>query len=463
MNAVAESFAGATRIVPLNEVVEINPRFDRNALSDDLEVSFVAMASVETGTGRLDATTVRRFGEVKKGYTIFHEGDVLFAKITPCMENGKMAVARDLRNGIGCGSTEFHVLRPKPGVDANYVYHFVSSARFRREAAHHMTGAVGQKRVPAAFLEDCKIPLPNLGDQRRIVAELEKQISRLDEAVASLGKVKAGIKRYRTAVLKAAVEGQLVPTEAELARREGRKFETAEELRARALQQRRSAWSGRGKCREPIGANPRLLNALPEGWVWTTVDEVTSLVTSGSRGWGEFYSDQGVLFIRAQDIKTDAVVFADVARVNVPAGAEGTRAFVGAGDVLVTITGANVTKSALVSTLDELAFVSQHVALLKFALHDLSPFVFSWIVSPANGRKTLEKWAYGAGKPGLSLEQMRALPIALPPLNEQRRIVAEVDRRLSIVREFETEIDANHERAQALLQAVLRHAFTARR
>ncbi len=138
---------------------------------------------------------------MKKGYTVFREGDVLFAKITPCMENGKMAVARGLRNGVGCGSTEFHVLRARPGVDPHYVYHVVSSDRFRAEAAHHMTGAVGQKRVPTAFLEQCEIPVPDLDEQRRIVAELEKQFSRLDEAVANLKRVKANLKRYEDARL----------------------------------------------------------------------------------------------------------------------------------------------------------------------------------------------------------------------------------------------------------------------
>jgi type I restriction enzyme, S subunit len=222
VSVATEPVATEAPVVPLTEAVELNPRPERGALSDDLEVSFVPMAAVEAATGRMDASAVRPFGEVKNGYTVFREGDVLFAKITPCMENGKMVVARGLRNGVGCGSTEFHVLRPRPGVDPHYVYHFVSSARFRAEAAHHMAGAVGQKRVPAAFLEQSEIRLPKLDEQRRIVAEIEKQFSRLDEAVANLKRVKANLKRYKAAVLKAAVEGRLVPTEAELARREGK-------------------------------------------------------------------------------------------------------------------------------------------------------------------------------------------------------------------------------------------------
>lgn len=189
------------RLVPLSEAVAVNPKIDRTLLADDMPVSFVPMAAVGAADGSIDASTVRPYAEVKKGYTHFRENDVLFAKVTPCMENGKMAVARNLKNGMGFGSTEFHVLRPREGVDPHYVYHFVSSQTFRKEAARHMTGAVGLRRVPSAFLESAEIPLPALVVQREIVAELEKQFSRLDEAVANLQRVKANLKRYERATI----------------------------------------------------------------------------------------------------------------------------------------------------------------------------------------------------------------------------------------------------------------------
>ena len=227
----------------------------------------------------------------------------------------------------------------------------------------------------------------------------------------------------------------------------------------RILDERRAKWAGRGKYKLPVSPFKDGLSDLPDGWTWATADQLAYLITSGSRGWGDFYSDTGVLFIRAQDIKTDALNLPDAARVDVPIDAEGTRSSVSEGNILVTITGANVTKSALVPALGELAFVSQHVALMKLCMPETAAFAFNWIISPANGRKTLESWAYGAGKPGLSLEQVRALPIALPPLAEQTRIVAEVDRHLSIIREVEAEVDANLKRAQALRQATLAKAF----
>ena len=143
-----------------------------------------------------------------------------------------------------------------------------------------------------------------------------------------------------------------------------------------------------------------------------------------------------------------------------PDNAEGGRSSVSANDILITITGANVTKSALVPALSEVAFVSQHVALLKLAFEDTAGFIFNWIVSPANGRKTLESWAYGAGKPGLSLEQVRELRVPLPPLAEQHRIVAEADRRLSLIRVAEAQVAANLARAQRLRQSILQAAFS---
>ncbi|MFZ2628352.1 MAG: restriction endonuclease subunit S, partial [Rugosibacter sp.] len=270
------------RVISLREAVELNPKPDRSMLTDDTEVSFVPMAAVEAASGRMDASTIRRYAEIKKGYTHFRDGDVLFAKITPCMENGKMAVAHSMRNGIGLGSTEFHVLRAREGVDPHYVYHFVSSGRYRSEAAHHMTGAVGQKRVPLAFLERSEIPLPDIGEQRRIVAEIEKQFSRLDEAVSGLQRVKANLKRYKAAILKAAVEGRLVPTEADLARREGRSSETGAQLLHRILETRRSQWQGKGKYKEPAAPDTTDLPELPEGWVWANCDAIVFGIEAGA-------------------------------------------------------------------------------------------------------------------------------------------------------------------------------------
>jgi len=132
------------------------------------------MAAVNEVSGVVRDKQQRPFLQVKKGYTSFRDGDVLFAKITPCMENGKAAVASDLLNGVGFGSTEFHVLRPKAGVLAEWIYYFVRREPFRREAKRNFTGTAGQQRVSATFLGNCRIHVPPLDEQRRIIDLLSR-------------------------------------------------------------------------------------------------------------------------------------------------------------------------------------------------------------------------------------------------------------------------------------------------
>ena len=158
-------------ISSLGEICEINPKKSQDArLTNGLLVSFVPMPSVSE-SGDIDATQVKPYDEVKTGFTYFAENDVLFAKITPCMENGKGAIATGLYNGIGFGSTEFHVLRPaKETATPRWIYTLTVFPQFRIDAASNMTGSAGQRRVPASFLENYRVSVPPLELQNRFAA-----------------------------------------------------------------------------------------------------------------------------------------------------------------------------------------------------------------------------------------------------------------------------------------------------
>lgn len=184
----AEELPVGWETAELSEICLINPTIDKSAIADDLAVSFVPMPAVEAESGGIDVSATRKFGEVKKGYTPFREGDVLFAKITPCMENGKMAVVPALHNGLGFGSTEFHVLRAYPGISPRFIYYFVSSRAFRHLAEHNMSGAVGQRRVTTPYLSACKIPVPPTAEQHRIVAKIEEIFAVCDELEVALAR-----------------------------------------------------------------------------------------------------------------------------------------------------------------------------------------------------------------------------------------------------------------------------------
>jgi len=157
---------------PIGNLCDINPKHSKE-LPDELEISFVPMASVDEITGTIQKHQAKEVQKVRRGYTHFAEGDVIFAKITPCMENGKSAIARDLKNNLACGSTEFHVLRSRGGVLSEYLHPFLRQVKYRNNAAQEMTGAVGHKRVPKQYLLDSKLPLPPLKEQHRIVTKIE--------------------------------------------------------------------------------------------------------------------------------------------------------------------------------------------------------------------------------------------------------------------------------------------------
>ncbi len=184
------------QLVRLSAICTINPPLPpAERPSPDTLVTFVPMAAVDEIDGRVTNPTTRIFQEVSKGFTPFRENDVLFAKITPSMENGKAAIATNLKNGLGFGSTEFHVLRPTEYLLPDYLFYFIRQPSFRARARTAFVGSAGQQRVPSRFLERVQIPLPTLPEQQRIAAILRgadslreqrrQAIAQLDELLQS--------------------------------------------------------------------------------------------------------------------------------------------------------------------------------------------------------------------------------------------------------------------------------------
>jgi type I restriction enzyme S subunit len=194
-------------MVKLGDVCEVNPSTKGMIASLDMNILFffLPMEAMEVGTGIMNPFD-KKLVDIKKGYTYFENGDVLFAKITPCMQNGKHAIARDLTNGIGFGSTEFHVLRPKKCILADWVYHFVNQSSFLFDAENNFKGSVGQQRLPDTFLKDAKIPLPPLAEQRRIAVEIECQLNIVEKAKQAATEQLAAARKLNAAYLREVFE-----------------------------------------------------------------------------------------------------------------------------------------------------------------------------------------------------------------------------------------------------------------
>jgi type I restriction enzyme S subunit len=179
---------------------------------------------------------------------------------------------------------------------------------------------------------------------------------------------------------------------------------------------------------------------------------VSEYITSGSRGWKKYTASQGDIFIRSQDIKYDALIFEDRAFVNLPEQVEGMRTLVRPGNLLMTITGANVGKCAQVLQLNQKAYVSQHVALIKIEDSRNTPFLHWWITNNFGGRKHLAKYIYG-DKPGLNLNQVRNIPIPLPPPEVQDRIVEALEYYKNLFNRLASQVKEAQSTAELLVSA----------
>ena len=194
----------------LSEVTRINPRKSSYIPHlPDTPTTFVPMESVNGDTGTIASPETRPLSEVSKGYTYFEEDDVLFAKITPCMQNGKHAIARDLINGMGFGTTEFHVVRPGSQVTSDWVHRFLRQPSVLEEATRYFRGAVGQQRVPKEFLVNLAIPLPPLSEQKRIVTILNEQLAAVERAKKATEQQLGKIEALPPALLRRAFSGEL--------------------------------------------------------------------------------------------------------------------------------------------------------------------------------------------------------------------------------------------------------------
>ena len=256
-------------LVNITEVADINPTHPEAPPKDDELASFVPMKNIEELTGRLDASETKQWGEIKSGYTRFQEGDVVFAKITPSMENGKAALAENLANGVAAGTTELHVFRPSERLLPRYLLYFVLQEGFRREAESNMTGTAGHMRVPTEFIESVEIPLPPTNEQKEIVAKIEELVSKLDSGVKELQTANKRLNQYKRITLQNAVEGELTKNW----RINKEDIEPTERLLKRTEELREDECGGKyGKLMEPTDIPDGI--EIPQNWAWASLSQI---------------------------------------------------------------------------------------------------------------------------------------------------------------------------------------------
>ena len=379
-------------------------------------------------------------------------GATVFAKIGEALRlNRRVMLGRDAlvdNNVMG-------LVPKREKVAPKYLYYFMQTVDLGELSRSTTVPSIRKSDVV-----EISIPVPALVAQDEIVAELEKQFSRLVEAVANLQRVKANLKRYKASVLKAAVEGRLVETDASLARREGRTYETGGQLLQRILEGRPSAWKGKYDSPTPPECPDDAVT--PDGWTWITVSQamrerivnglsikesatptsVRALKLSAMSDQGLDFDDFRWLPIELSKVEDIVIRESDffVSRGN------GSLELVGRGSP------AQGPKQAVI-------FPDTMMRIRFSQVVNVGPW-FHALWTTRLVRTQIEKRVKTtAGIYKMAQPELASITVPLPPLAEQARIVAEVDRHLSIIREVEAEVDANLKRAQALRQSVLSRWF----
>jgi len=440
--------SAAVEVLPLGEVVK--PTRPRVKPTDYPDLPFIGMEHIEAHSMKLLGTVPA--SAMKSSAVHFKSGDVLYGRLRPYLNK----VYRPSFEGL-C-SAEFIVLPETERLDGKYLQYFLNSGAFVRFASHLNAG--DRPRVDFDQIAAHDIPLPHVDVQRSVVAEIEKQFSRLDEAVANLRRVKAHLKRYKAAILKAAVEGRLVESEAEIARREGRSYETGAQLLQRILKTRRILWKSKGKYKEPAAPDTTDLPELPEGWVWATVEQISGLVEYGSSSKTNEDST-GIPVLRMGNIVEGELVFGELKYL--PARHdEFPKLLLEPGDLLFNRTNSPelVGKTAVFRGSPRKCSFASYLIRIRLVEGGATGFLAAYI-SSSHGRNWLKSVVtQQVGQANVNGTKLQALVVPLPPELEQARIVGEIDRRLSLIRETASQVDANRLRAERLRQSILVKAFS---
>ena len=461
--------------VRMQDLVSINPPRIKPDLEERTPLVFVPMPRVAEDFRGIDVSGRRPFSSVKRGYTQFQPGDVLFAKITPCMENGKIAIVPEIQPPLGYGSTEFFVMRPRSDGIGCWIAYCVARSSFRQLARDNMRGAVGQRRVPKVWMEDASVPLAPLPEQHRIVAKIESLFVKLDKGIAALRRGEANLERYRASVLKAAVEGKLT----EQWRRENPPEETGEELLRRILAERRKRWEaeqlakfaakGRKpprnwweKYKEPITPDTSGLPQLPEGWCWATVDQVSLTVQYGSSA--KTSVDHGGLpVLRMGNIQQGTIILDDLKYL--PRDhSEFPKLLLADGDLLFNRTNSAelVGKTAIYRGRPAPCSFASYLIRVRMVRSSMSGVVANALNSPWGRTWIASVVSQQVGQANVNGTKLRAFPFPLPPETEQYEIIRRSADAADSVTQSKSAITQLLEQATALRQSILKRAFEGR-
>lgn len=403
---------------PIGDLVEFNPK---NQCKDEMNVGFVPLNRMGTRYREQHSFEPRRWLEVKKGYTHFRDGDVLLARITPCFENGKAGIAKDLPSGVGAGSTEYFVLRPKSGVlDARYLLAFLKTSQFMHEGERRMAGAVGQQRVPKQYVLDAAIPLAPLAEQTLIANKLDDLFARADRYRERMEQIPPLLKRFREAVLESAMSGRLTA-----------------EWRPEDLSQKRK-------------------------WHKIRLGHVLDDVRYGTAVKCSYEAKSATPVLRIPNVAHGRIDLSDV-KYGRLSKHDRMRLSLKKGDLLMVRSNGSVDLVGRVAVvpdgLQNYSYAGYLIRLRPDCRRVLPEFLAAALASPAI-RRHIELTARStSGVNNINSEEIRQIELDIPSLREQAEITRRVDRLLATTDSIQLQVNAARSGEKKIASAVLARAF----
>lgn len=404
--------------VKIKDIFEINPK---NNLDDDEDVSFIPMALISDGYSNEHKSEIRKWKDVKKGFTHFQEGDVGLAKITPCFENRKSVLFCDLENKYGAGTTELHILRPiYESFLSRYALWFVKTEEFINNGISNFTGAVGQQRVGKNIIEDTYFPLPPLAEQQRIVAEIERLFALIDTVEESRLSLEQLVKQAKSKVLDLAIRGKLVP-------------QSPDDEPASALLERiRKAQKGKQTTTDTF----HYPFELPSNWAWCKLGEIGDWQSGStpSRSNKEYFNGE-ILWLKTGDLK-DNYIYDISEKITEKALNETSLKINPIGSVLIAMYGATIGK---VGILTQPATTNQACCACSNFKGINNLYLFYLLIAY---RDYFIQLGEGGAQPNISKEKIVSTHIPLPPLAEQQRIVLQIEKIFALLDEITKAVEA---------------------
>ena len=405
---------------PLQTITSINDEVLPESLSPDYEIEYVDIGSVSLANG-IEKTEAMPFGDApSRARRIPRDGDVLVSTVRTYLK-AIAPVVNPPSNLVA--STGFAVVRPRPGLEPGFLKYALQEEHFIQQVISRSTG-VSYPAINASDVAKISLNLPGSSEQLAIATFLTHETTKIDALIAEQQRLIELLQEKRQAVISHAVTKGLNP---------------AVPMKVSGVE-----WLGE----------------VPEHWEIIEARREIVFLTSGSRGWAEFYSETGPLFIRIGNLTRNSldIDLSDAQRVDPPLGSEGARTEVKQGDVLFSIT-AYLGSVAVVPSSLEAAYVSQHVCLARLAQKRMLPKWLGYAVMSSSGKAYLEAESYGGTKVQLSLDDIKSFPVAVPPINEQQDLMTYIEEALFRVGRLAIDSEKNiallQERRSALISAAV--------